>query len=95
MGIVGLETCFPVLYTHLVKTNEITLNKLIELLSVNPRKRFGVTDNQGFTVWNLEKSYNINSNEFLTKGRSTPFENDKVFGRCLLTVYEDKIVYKE
>ncbi|MBO5851699.1 MAG: amidohydrolase family protein, partial [Clostridia bacterium] len=95
MGIVGLETCFPVLYTHLVKTNEITLNKLIELLSVNPRKRFGVTDNQGFTVWNLEKSYNINSNEFLTKGRSTPFENDKVFGRCLLTVYEDKIVYIE
>ena len=95
MGIVGLETCFPVLYTRLVKTNEITLNKLIELLSVNPRKRFGVTDNQGFTVWDLSKNYNINSNEFLTKGRSTPFENEEVFGRCLLTVYEDKIVYKE
>ena len=94
MGIVGLETCFPVLYTNLVKTGVITLQKLIELLCVNPRKRFGIKE-QGFTVWNLDESYNIDSSKFLTKGRSTPFENHKVFGKCLLTVCNNKIAYKE
>ena len=62
MGIVGLETCFPVLYTNLVKTGVITLQKLIELLCVNPRKRFGIKE-QGFTVWNLDESYNIESSK--------------------------------
>lgn len=94
MGIVGLETCFPILYTHLVKTNVITLEKLLELLTINPRKRFGIKE-QGFTVWNLNESYNIDSSKFLTKGRSTPFENYKVFGKCLLTVCNNKIAYKE
>ncbi len=94
MGIVGLETCFPILYTHLVKTNVITLEKLIELLTINPRKRFGIKE-QGFTVWNLNESYSIDSSKFLTKGRSTPFENYKVFGKCLLTVCNNKIAYKE
>ena len=94
MGIVGLETCFPVLYTNLVKTGVITLQKLIELLCYNPRKRFGIKE-QGFTVWNLDESYNIDSSKFLTKGRSTPFENHKVFGKCLLTVCNNKIAYKE
>ena len=94
MGIVGLETCFPILYTHLVKTNVITLEKLIELLTINPRKRFNIKE-QGFTVWNLDESYKIDSSKFLTKGRSTPFENYKVFGKCLLTVCNNKIAYKE
>ena len=94
MGIVGLETCFPILYTHLVKTNVITLEKLIELLCVNPRKRFNIKE-QGFTVWNLDESYKIDSSKFLTKGRSTPFENELVFGKCLLTVCNNKIAYKE
>lgn len=95
MGIVGLETCFSVLYTHLVKTNVITLEKLIELLSTNARKRFGVTKNAGFTVWDLSENYVVDSSKFLTKGRSTPFENESVFAKCLLTVYDNKIVYKE
>ena len=94
MGIVGLETCFPILYTHLVKTNVITLEKLIELLCVNPRKRFNIKE-QGFTVWDLDESYKIDSSKFLTKGRSTPFENELVFGKCLLTVCNNKIAYKE
>ena len=94
MGIVGLETCFPILYTHLVKTNVITLEKLIELLCVNPRKRFNIKE-QGFTVWKLDESYKIDSSKFLTKGRSTPFENELVFGKCLLTVCNNKIAYKE
>ena len=95
MGVVGLETCFSVLYTHLVKTNVITLEKLIELLTINPRKRFEIESEQGFTVWDLSESYNVDSSKFLTKGRSTPFENCKVFGKCLLTVYDNKIAYKE
>ena len=51
-GIVGIETAFAVMYTHLVKTGIIPLEKLIELMAVNPRKRFNI-ENSGFTVWNL------------------------------------------
>lgn len=91
-GIVGLETAFPVCYTYLVKTGVITLKKLVELLSVNPRKRFGINDD-GYSVWNLDKEYKILPSEFLSKGKSTPFEDMKVYGKCVLTRYQGKTVY--
>ena len=94
MGIVGLETAFPVLYTKLVKTGIITLEKLIELMAVNPRKRFGLKETDDFCVYNLDEEYEINPDEFLSLGRSTPFKGDKVAGRCKLTVVNNKIVYK-
>ena len=95
MGVVGLETAFPMLYTHLVKKNVITLEKLIELMSINPRKRFGLSLDIGdFSVWDLEKEYEVDPDEFLSKGRSTPFEGMSVCGECVLTCAKDKIVYK-
>jgi dihydroorotase len=94
MGVVGLETAFPVLYTELVKNNIITLEKLIELMSINPRKRFGIKDN-GFSVWNLDKKYTVNPQEFFTMGRATPFENKEVFGECVLTVVNGETVYRK
>ena len=94
MGVVGLETAFPVLYTNLVKTNVISMQKLIELLSINPRKRFGLKDNAGFCVWDLNEKYTIEPSVFKTKGRSTPFENVQVYGKNLMTVAEEKIIYK-
>ena len=94
-GIVGLETAFPVLYTFLVKKGIIGLEKLIELMSVNPRKRFGLKNINGYCVWDTEKEYAINAEEFLSKGRSTPFEGMKVYGRCVLTEYNGKTVYKD
>lgn len=101
MGIVGIETAFPLLYTYLVKQNIISLEKLIELMSVNPAKRFGFKSGIGegtaasFTVFDLNKEYEINPNEFLSKGRATPFEGCKVFGECLMTVYNGKIAWRK
>lgn len=85
-GIVGLETAFPVLYTKLVLEGVITLEKLIELLAVNPRRRFGIPIGDDFTVWDLNKSEKISSADFLSKGKATPFEGWEVYGKCVLTV---------
>ena len=93
MGVVGLETAFAVVYTELVKTGVISMEKLVELMSVNPRKRFGINTDVGLTVFSCENEYEIAPENFLSKGRSTPFEGKKVFGECLLTVYEGKAVY--
>lgn len=99
MGVVGLETAFPVCYTKLVKTGIITLERLIELLCLAPRKRFGVKSeisvgsDADFTIFDLEKKYRINPDEFLTKGRATPFEGEEVFGECIMTVAKGKTVW--
>ncbi|MBQ9965151.1 MAG: dihydroorotase [Clostridia bacterium] len=95
MGVVGIETAFPVMYTFLVKKGIITLERLIELMSINPRKRFGLAETKDFCVYNLNEEYKINPDEFLSKGRATPFENVTVFGRNLLTVVNNKAVYKK
>ena len=95
MGVVGLETAFAVLYTKLVLPGVITLEKLVELMSDAPRKRFGVKSDAGFTVFDLSEEYEINSESFLSMGKATPFANWRVFGKCLLTVYEGKAVYKD
>ena len=91
-GVVGIETAFQIMYTHFVKTGEITLEKLIELLAINPRKRFGIPLDTDFTVWDLEKENVINPDDFLSKGKATPFENMKVNGECVLTVCNGKVV---
>ncbi|MBQ9103879.1 MAG: dihydroorotase [Clostridia bacterium] len=93
-GIVGLETAFPIMYTHFVKTGVMSLEKLIELLAVNPRKRFGLKE-KGFSVWKLNEEYEIDPSEFLSQGKATPFEGEKVFGKCYLTAIGDKAVYKK
>ncbi len=95
MGVVGLETAFPVLYTNLVKANVISLEKLINLMCYNPRQRFGFLEDEGFSVWDLNENYVIDPNQFLSKGRSTPFSGVSVFGKNLLTVYNGKTIFKE
>ena len=93
MGVVGLETAFVVLYTELVKKGIITMEKLVELMSVNPRKRFGIEGDEGFTVFSCENEYEIDPESFASMGRSTPFAGRRVYGECLLTVYNNKAVY--
>lgn len=93
MGVVGLETAFPILYTKLVKRGVITLERLIELMAIAPRKRFNIPVS-GYTVWNLDEKYNIDPEDFLSMGKSTPFEGEEVFGKCIMTVYNDKVVFK-
>ena len=94
-GIVGLETAFPIMYTEFVKTGRMTLERLVELMCINPRKRFGISSDIGYTVWNVEKEYSINPDDFATLGRATPFEGRGVFGENLLTVYNGRVVYSK
>ena len=93
-GIVGLETAFPVLYTRLVKEGVITLEKLVELLALNPRRRFNIPLGNDFTVWDLNAKETVDPEKFLSKGRSTPFEGWELYGKCVLTVRDGQIVYK-
>ena len=94
-GIVGLETAFPLLYTYLVKENIITMQRLLELLVVNPRKRFNIPMTADFSVWDLRQPYYIEPEEFLSQGKNTPFGGWKVWGKCLATVCDGKLVWME
>ncbi len=94
MGVVGLETAFPVLYTELVTKNIITLDRLVELMSFKPKERFGIDTNNDFAVFDISEAYKIDPEDFLSMGRATPFAGREVFGRCLLTVHGGKAVYK-
>lgn len=92
-GIVGLETAFPLLYTNFVKTGVITMEKLLDLMVYNPIKRFGFSGDNGFSVWNVSEEYAINPETFYTKGRSTPFDGVKVFGKHKVTYYKGKKLF--
>ena len=94
MGVVGLETAFAALYGGLVKTNVISLDKLLDLMVYAPRKRFGIPlAPNDFTIWDLNAEYVVDSAEFLSKGRATPFEGRTVCGRCIATVCGGHVVY--
>ena len=93
MGIVGIETAFPLMYTHFVKTGIITLERLIELISTNARRRFGIESDMGYSVWSLDTEYVIDPEKFLSMGRATPFAGARVFGENILTVLDGKLVY--
>lgn len=100
MGVSGLECAFPVLYTKLVRTGEIPLSKLIELMSVNPGRRFKIGSSikmgmpASFTVFDLDSEYAVDPSSFLSMGTSTPFEGMQVYGKCLMTLCNGKQVWK-
>ena len=101
MGVVGLETAFAAMYTYLVKTGIITMERLVELMHTAPCRRFGIGSElkeggiANFTVFDLEKSYMVDPEEFKTMGRATPFTGMELFGRCLLTMKDGAIVWQE
>ena len=96
MGIVGLETAFPVLYTHLVRTGVLTLDKLVELMAVNPRKRFGFPLRaDDYAVWDLNTCYRIAPAQFCSMGKSTPFAGQTVYGRCVRNVCGGAVVWQD
>jgi dihydroorotase len=100
-GIVGLETAFPILYTYLVKKGIITLEKLVDIMSVNPAKRFGVDveikegAKANFAVFDLDTEYTIDPDKFFSKGKSSPFIGYKVYGKCVMNVIDGKVRYEE
>lgn len=98
MGVTGLECAFPILYTYLVKKDIITMERLIELMSINPRKRFGLPraeENGDFAVINVGEEYEINPEDFISMGKSTPFKGFKVEGEVILNIVGGKEVYKK
>ncbi|MBQ4644958.1 MAG: dihydroorotase, partial [Clostridia bacterium] len=90
-GVVGIETAFPIMYTYLVKTGIITLERLVELMVINPRKRFEIPLGCDYSIWDLQDEYTVDPAEFISMGKATPFEGWKVNGRCLATVCDGKI----
>ena len=101
MGVVGLETSFAVIYTKLVREGVITLEKAIEVLSEAPRKIFnlggGLYEGEAadIAVFDLTAEYDVNPEEFHSKGRSTPFEGWHLWGECCLTMVDGKIVWNK
>ena len=93
-GIVGIETAFPIMYTHFVKTGKMTMERLLQLLVTNPRERFGIPMGNDFTIWDLNAEYAIDPEEFLSKGKATPLAGWKVNGKCMATVCDGKVVYQ-
>jgi dihydroorotase len=101
MGVVGLETAFPILYTKLVKKGICTLEQLVKWLHSNPSRRFQIGTKlevgapADLTVFDLNREYEINPKEFQSKGRSTPFAGEHVWGFCKLTMVNGTIVWEE
>ena len=93
-GVVGIETAFPIIYTYLVKPGILPLERAVDLLCANPRKRFGLTLGRDFSVWDLDAESTVDSKDFLSMGKATPFEGWKVSGRCLATIRDGRIVYQ-
>ena len=71
------------------------MEKLVDLLAVNPRKRVDIPMGNDFTVWNLNKEFTVDTADFLSKGKATPFEGWKLQGECVLTVCDGNVVYKK
>jgi len=97
MGIVGLETAFPLMYTYLVRPGKLTMERLVELMSLAPARRFGLERRveEDFCVFDLGCEYSIDPAEFRSMGRATPFAGWNVYGRNRLTVCGKNIIYSD
>ena len=93
-GVVGIETAFPVMYTHFVKPGLMTWERLKELLVTNARKRFNIPLDDCWSVWDLNEEYTVDPDQFVSMGKATPFEGWKLFGKCILTVCDGMVVYR-
>lgn len=91
-GIVGLETAFPALYTHLVRTGILSLDKVLDLMAYAPRARFGIPLGEDYSLWDLERCEAVDPNAFESKGRSTPFAGMPLYGKHLATFFRGKHV---
>ncbi len=93
MGVVGIETAFPVVYSCLVKPGIVPLETVLKALTINPCQRFGLPMD-GWSVWDLRDKYTIDPRDFLSMGKASPFTGMEVFGRCMMTVLNGKAVWK-
>ncbi len=94
MGVVGIETAFACVYTYLVKPGTVSLERVIDALSTRPRERFSLPFADEYCVFDLESEYEIDPEKFKSLGRATPFAGERVFGKCVLTAIDGKIVHQ-
>ncbi len=100
MGVSGLECAFAAVYTNLVKPGVLPLERLIDAMSITPRRRFGIPggteigDDADFTVINLDESFTVRGEDFISKGKFTPFEGRKFYGKVKLTAVKGEIVWQ-
>jgi len=127
-GIVGLEIAFSLMYTHLVEKDLISLEKLLELMCINPMKRFEIDKyisiqrqlfqndfnfknkyipqrdedyyihdnmNANLNIIDLKKEYTVDTSEFLSKGKATPFKGEKLRGKIVRTILNGKTIWKD
>ena len=101
MGIVGLETAFAALNTHLVRNNVISLERLIELMSINPRKVFGIKgglnvgDRADIVLLDTDKEWRVDSRSFFSQGKVTMFDGRDMVGDIRMTIHRGKVVYTD
>lgn len=100
-GIVGIENSFALSYTELVKTGYLTLSQLVEKMSLNPAKVLGIDKGNlaegnaaDVIVAEIDTEYVIDKNEFLSKGKNTPFDGKKVYGKIEVTIVDGEVVYQ-
>lgn len=98
-GISGLEIAFPLMFTYLVKNNIIPVERLVQLMSINPRRIMGlqpyaVGSDADLAVFNIVANYAVNTDKFESKGKSTPFDKWKVDGECVGTLIKGEFVYR-
>ena len=93
-GVVGLETAFPILYTYLVKPGILSMEALLQKLTTNPRQRFGIPMGNDFSLWDLNAQYQVDSSEFLSMGKASPFTGWTVQGKCMATFHNGNAVYQ-
>lgn len=100
-GVVGLECAFPLLYHHLVRNGALELRQLVALMHDRPNARFRIDTAlevgkpANLCVWDLNREVTITPDDFLSKGRSTPFKGWKVSGVCTLTIADGRIMWQE
>ena len=95
MGIVGLETALPLLYTEFVKTGILSFERLLALMSQKPADRFGIDRHDSdFTVFDPSEEWTIDPDDFVSLGKATPFAGHKVCGKTKLTVCGGEVVWE-
>lgn len=101
MGIVGLECAFGVLYTHLVEKGVVSLEQLIDCMATNPGRLFGLGGRleigaaADFTVLDLDTTYEVDPEQFRSKGKATPFAGWSLRGRAVMTIVGGEVVYQD
>jgi dihydroorotase len=101
MGVVGLETAFAAVYTHLVRPGRLPMPHLVELLHGSAARRFGfgtpLEEGQpaDLTVFDLDRPFVVDPERFQTMGRATPFAGMELYGVCRMTMVDGEIVWRE